>query len=180
VHETEGDIEALQELLDRSYAAAGGHLRGIHTESRRMTARDLADRLQGMRLLVLATVSSDGRPLTGPVDGIFHRGAFCFGTDQSALRWRHVQRNRAVSATHVPEENWAVTVHGIVTPVDVGPADPKGLRATLLDVYGPRYGPSWEKFLDSGPLYARIEPQRMFAMDVTRGSSEASEMLEQR
>jgi len=26
----------------------------------------------------------------------------------------------------------------------------------------PRYGPEWEEFLDSGPVFARIEPNRMF------------------
>jgi hypothetical protein len=26
----------------------------------------------------------------------------------------------------------------------------------------PRYGPRWEEFLDSGPVYARIEAERLF------------------
>ena len=26
----------------------------------------------------------------------------------------------------------------------------------------PRYGPEWEKFLDSGPVFWRIEAERMF------------------
>ncbi len=60
-------------------------------------------RLTGMSLLAFATVSADGRPLVGPVDGIFHRGCFYFGS-----------------------------------------------------------GPEWEAFLDSGPVYARIEAERMF------------------
>jgi hypothetical protein len=30
-------------------------------------------------------------------------------------------------------------------------------------VYVPRYGPEWDKFLDSGPVYARIDAERMFA-----------------
>jgi hypothetical protein len=38
-----------------------------------------------------------------------------------------------------------------------------GLRETLLEVYVPRYGPDWEKFLDSGPVYMRIDAERMFA-----------------
>ena len=36
-------------------------------------------------------------------------------------------------------------------------------RDTLLEVYVPRYGPKWETFLDSGPVYARIDAARMFA-----------------
>ena len=36
-------------------------------------------------------------------------------------------------------------------------------RDALLELYVPRYGPQWEAFLDSGPVYARIEAERMFA-----------------
>lgn len=174
MRETGEDLAALQDLLDRSYRTAGEHLRGIHTAGRRMTARQVADRLQGMRLLVVATVTADGRPLTGPVDGIFHRGSFCFGTDAGAVRARHLRRNPAVSATHLPSEDWAVTVHGRAVPAGTTPADPDGLRSVLLDVYVPRYGPRWEEFLDSGPPYFRIEAARMFAIDVTAGSSRYS------
>ena len=173
MHERPEDVTALQDLLDRSYLAAGEHLRSIHTPERRLAARDLVSRLQGMRLLVLATVGADNRPFTGPVDGVFHRGAFCFGTDPTALRWRQLQRNDAVSATHLPGEEWAVTVHGRAAPVDVGVADPDGLRACLLEVYVPRYGPEWKRFLDGGPRYLRIEASRVFAFGATAGSTGA-------
>jgi nitroimidazol reductase NimA-like FMN-containing flavoprotein (pyridoxamine 5'-phosphate oxidase superfamily) len=169
MHESLEDIDRVQDLLDRSYAEAGAHLLGIHTPQRRLTAADLAERLLGMRLLVLATVSSAGRPVTGPVDSVFHRGFFYFGTSPEAVRWRHLRQNPAVSATHLPSEDWAVIVHGTAVPVDTRRADPGGLRATLLEVYTPRYGPQWEEFLDSGPVYARIEADRMFAIDVTAG-----------
>ncbi len=171
MHETEDDLAGLETLLDRSYAAAGAHLRSIHTRDRRMTARQVADRLQGMCLLVVATVTADGRPLTGPVDGVFHRGSFHVGTDAGSVRWRHVQRNPAVSATHLPGEAWAVTVHGRAVPADTSAADTSGLRSALLEIYLPRYGPGWQDFLDSGPVYLRIEAERLFAVDVTAGSS---------
>jgi nitroimidazol reductase NimA-like FMN-containing flavoprotein (pyridoxamine 5'-phosphate oxidase superfamily) len=170
MHERPEDITGLQDLLDRSYAEAGEHLRAIQTPQRRLTAADLAERLQGMRLLVLATVSGAGRPVTGPVDGVFHHGSFYFGTSPNAVRWRHLRRNPAVSATHLPSEDWAVVVHGVAVPVDTSLAHPGGLRTTLLEVYTPRYGPQWEEFLDSGPVYARIEAERMFAFDVTAGA----------
>jgi len=172
VHESPEDIARVQALLDRSYAAAGPHLRSIHTEQRRLSAADLAARLQGMCLLVLATVSPPGRPVTGPVDGVFHRGAFYFGTSPDAVRWRHLQANPAVSATHLPSEDWAVIVHGTAVPADVSRTDREGLRATLFEVYTPRYGAGWEDFLDSGPVYARIEAERMFAIDVTAEASQ--------
>jgi nitroimidazol reductase NimA-like FMN-containing flavoprotein (pyridoxamine 5'-phosphate oxidase superfamily) len=170
MHERAEDVAELQDVLDRSYAQAGAHLRAIQTPQRRLAAADLVERLQGMRLLVLATVSAAGRPVTGPVDGVFHRGSFYFGTSPGAVRWRHLRRNPAVSATHLPSEDWAVVVHGVAVPVDTRLAHPKGLRATLLEVYTPRYGPQWEEFLDSGPVYARIEAERMFAFDMTAGA----------
>src|SRR3954470_3483250 len=158
MHEAPADLEALQALLDRSYDAAGPHLRAIITPERRLTAEQVAERLTGMRLLALATVTADGRPIVGPVDGIFYRGAFHFGSSPDSVRLRHIRTRPQVSATHLPGEELAVTVHGRAAPIDVG----GGFRQALLDIYVPRYGPGWEKFLDSGVMYARIEAERMF------------------
>ena len=170
MHESAADVTRVQELLDASYRRAGPHLSSIHREPRRLTAGQLVERLQGMRLLVLSTVSTRCHPFTGPVDGVFHRGNFYFGTDARSRRWQHLTANPAVSATHLPSQDWAVTVHGRAVPVDIGPRDPDGLRAALLEVYTPRYGLEWEQFLDSGPRYARIDADRMFALDVTARS----------
>ncbi len=60
---TNPHLAQLQQLLDRSYAAAGPYLLSIHNPERRLDARQVADRLVGMRLLVLATVTADGRPI---------------------------------------------------------------------------------------------------------------------
>jgi Pyridoxamine 5'-phosphate oxidase len=158
MRETASDLAALQELLDRSYESGGDHLRRIITPERRLQAAELAQRLEGMRLLALATVTADGRPVIGPVDGIFLRGHFHFGTAPDSLRLRHIRARPQVSATHLPGEELAVTVHGRAQPVEASGE----LRRTLLDVYVPRYGPEWEQFLDSGPVYCRIEAERMF------------------
>ena len=55
-----------------------------------------------------------------------------------------------------------MTVHGRAVPVDIHAETGAEFRQTLLEVYVPRYGPEWEKFLDSGPVYARIDADRMF------------------
>jgi hypothetical protein len=162
VHETAADLAALQQLLDRSYATAGPHLRRIHTPARRLTAEQACERLTGMRLLALATVTADGRPLVGPVDGIFLRGAFHFGSAPDSVRFRHIAARPHVSATHLPGEELAITVHGRAVPVDVAAPEGAELRRALLEIYVPRYGPGWERFLDSGVMYARIEAERMF------------------
>src|SRR5712691_3047256 len=143
MQETAEDLATLQDLLDRSYAGAGPHLLRIHTPERRLSAAQVADRLTGMCLLALATVTADGRPVVGPVDGIFYRGAFHFGSAPDSVRFRHIRARPQVSATQIPIDG--------------------GFRQTLLEIYVPRYGAGWESdFLDSGPVYARIDADRMF------------------
>jgi hypothetical protein len=166
VHETAEDLDRLQALLDRSYAAAGAHLSRIHTPERRVGAERLAARLEGMSLLVLATVTADGRPILGPVDGIFLRGEFYFGSAPDSVRFRHIAKRPHVSATHLPGEEFAVTVHGHAVRVDHKAAEGAELRQTLLDIYVPRYGAEWVEFLDGGPVYARIEADKMFTFQM--------------
>jgi hypothetical protein len=161
VHETPQELAALQGLLDRSYAGGGAHLLRIHTPERRLSAEQLAERLQGMVLLTLATVTSDGRPLAGPVDGIFFRGAFHFGSAPDSMRFRHIRKRPQVSATHLPGEELGVTVHVTAHEVDTSEGP---FRQALMDIYVPRYGQWWiDNILDAGSVYARIEPERMFA-----------------
>jgi nitroimidazol reductase NimA-like FMN-containing flavoprotein (pyridoxamine 5'-phosphate oxidase superfamily) len=158
----------LQELIDRSYAAAGQHLLRIHDPERRLSAEQICERLDGMCLLALATVTADGRPIVGPVDGIFYRGAFHFGSAPDSLRFRHIRARPQVSATHLPGEHLAVTVHGRAEMVPVE----GGFRETVLSIYVPRYGSEWEaEFLDSGPVYARIEAERLFCFQMPAGAS---------
>jgi hypothetical protein len=138
MHESAEDLAALEDLLDASYAAAGAHLRSIITPQRRVDVEELVERLRGMCLLVLATVTADGRPIVGPVDGVFHRGSFHFGSSPQSLRFRHLRVRPGVSATHAPSEAFAVTVHGRATMVPISGGDGAGLRRTLLEVYTPR------------------------------------------
>jgi nitroimidazol reductase NimA-like FMN-containing flavoprotein (pyridoxamine 5'-phosphate oxidase superfamily) len=166
MHESDADLTELQKLLDRSYAASGPHLLSVHTPERRLDAHQVTDRLVGMRLLALATVTADGRPIVGPVDGIFYRGQFHFGSAPDSLRFRHIHRRPQVSATHLPGEHLAVTVHGRAVAIDIRSEQAAEFRQTLLDIYVPRYGAEWEQFLDSGPVYARIDAERMFAFAI--------------
>ena len=170
VHESAADLAAMQRLLERSYANAGRHLLGIHTPDRRATAEQVAARLTGMCLLVLTTVTADGRPIGGPVDGIFYRGSFHFGSSPDSVRFRHIRSRPHVTATHLPAEEFAVTVHGRAVPIDVQADESAGFRQTLLEVYVPRYGPEWEQFLDGGPKYMRIEAERMFTFSMPEGA----------
>ena len=162
MHETSEDLAELQQLLDTSYDRAGVHLHEVITPERRLTAEQVAEKLTGMCLLVLATVTRDGRPIAGPVDGIFHRGHFYFGSSPESVRFKHIAARPWVSATHLPGEELAVSVHGRAVQVDVRAPHHASFRQELLDVYVPRYGKEWETFLDSGPTYARIDADRVF------------------
>lgn len=166
VHETMDDLATLQAMLDRSMASAGEHLHEVITADRVLTAVELVERLTGMCLLVLATTTADGRPIAGPVDGIFYRGQFWFGSSPTSVRFRHIAARPSVSATHLPGEELAVTVHGSAATIDVQAPEHAGFRRTLLDIYVPRYGADWEKFLDGGPQYARIDARRMFTFSM--------------
>lgn len=168
MHETPEDLVELQALLDRSYASAGAHLSEIHTPDRRLTAEQLSERLTGMSLLTLATVSSDGRPFTGAVDGIFHRGHFWFSSSATSLRARHLDRNPAASVTHVPGEHLGVTVHGRAERVD--PADYPDTYLACLDEI---YGPTWRQFME-GAAGWRLDPERMFTFHMSVEELEAA------
>lgn len=167
MHETPEDLTALQELIDRSYASAGRHLLSIHDPARRLTAEQVADELTGMRLLSLATSTRDGRPIVGPVDGIFYRAAFHFGSAPDSVRFKHIRARPDVSATYLPGEELAITVHGRALPIDIHAPEHAGFRQTLIDIYVPRYGENWvTDFLDTGPVYARIDADRMFTFSM--------------
>jgi hypothetical protein len=172
VWETEAEIDALQGLLDRSIAGAGPHLRGIITDERRPTAAQLCGLLTGMRLLTVATVTADGRPLAGPVDGYFLHGEWHFSTGREAVRLRHLQARPALSATHLPGEHLAVTVHGraeIYEPND--PSRPE-LRRAMLEHYVPLQGPEFEQWLDDlDGAAVRIVAEKMFAFVMDAASA---------
>jgi Pyridoxamine 5'-phosphate oxidase len=163
VRETAEEIEALQSLLDASAHSAGPHLRDIITDDRRLTAVEVCNILQGMRLLVLATATADGRPLVGPVDGYFIHGAFFFSSGKDSVRMRHIAIRPFVSATYLPGEQLAITVHGRAEIFEI--SDPKRpeLRQAMLDHYLPLQGPAFEEWLNEEDSFgARIEADKMF------------------
>jgi general stress protein 26 len=162
VLETAEELTELQALLDASMASAGPHLRDIADEHG-LSAIELTEGLQGMRLLVLATVTADGRPLAGPVDGYFLHGTFWFSTGRNAVRLRHLARRPACSATHLPGEELAVTVHGRAEFWALDDPANEELRQAMLDQYLPRVGPEFEQGLEAmDAVGIRIVPEKMF------------------
>lgn len=163
MHETPAQIDALQRLLDQSDAQAGAHLRSVITGDRRLRATQLCQLLQGMRLLVVATVTGDGRPLVGPVDGYLLHGSFYFSSARNSVRMRHLAARPAVSFTHLPGEELAVTVHGRVELFDVSSDEHPELRQAMLNFYLPKQGPAFRTWLDKeNPVGARVIAEKMF------------------
>jgi Pyridoxamine 5'-phosphate oxidase len=163
MHETPDEVDRLQQLLDESMAEAGPHLRSIITGDRRLSAPQLCARLNSMCLLVLSTVTADGRPLAGPVDGHFLHGSFHFSSGRDSVRMRHLASRPAVSAVHLPGEELAVTVHGRAELFELSDPDHHYFRQAVLDYYVPRQGPAFESWLDqANALGARIEAEKMF------------------
>jgi hypothetical protein len=163
--ETTHHIVQLQRLLDESYSRAGRHLTSIHAEQVRLTAEELVARLQGMHVFVVATTTSHGRPMTGPVDCFLYRGQFRFGTAPGAYRARHLARSPAVSATHVQGEGLVVTVHGNAESIDLRDRD-RDFADFLRSHYGSDH---YQRYLSAGPYFG-IVPERLFAADMIRGS----------
>ena len=155
MQETPEDLDWLQCLLDDSYAAAGPHLRSIVGQERRLDAAGVVAELGAMRVMVLATTTARGEPRAGPVDGLFHRGRFHFGSGADSVRFRHIRARPAVSASVIEGERLQITVHGRARVLS--PATDPELAAFLIGVYGRE---AWDTWMSALP-WARIDPERM-------------------
>jgi Pyridoxamine 5'-phosphate oxidase len=167
VRETPAELTRLQRLLDDSMSGAGPHLAGIISAERRLTAGQVCERMTGMRLLSLATVTADGRPLVGPVDGYLLHGSFWFSSARNSVRMRHLAARPAVSATHLPGEQLAVTVHGTAELFALSDPAAGQLRQAMLDHYLPLQGPGFQTWLDgTDSLGARITARKVFTFSL--------------
>ena len=163
MHESQQHRDALQSLLEASYAAAGEHLLSIHTPNWRMSADDICTTLQNVCVLDLATVDGAGRPYVAPVDGIFLHGQFWFSSAHQSQRFRHIRSNPHVSAAHTRGEEISIIIHGTAHVVDTSSGDYEALHQCCLEVYGAGYD-EWG-FWGKQP-YAWIEPSRMYAIRI--------------
>ena len=164
MHESPDDLERLQTILDDSAREAGSHLSSIITPERRLDAAELCGVVQGLCLIAVATVTADGRPLVGPVDGFLIRGSMYFSSGKSSVRMRHLEKRPGVSASYVPHERLAVSFHGEAALFEMSEAEHgAALREAMLDHYVPLQGPAFEEWLDrSDAVGARIEARRIF------------------
>ena len=168
MHETPEDLEELRVVLERSYASAGEHLLSIHSDQWRLGAEGIVERLTGMVILSLATVSSKGQPVVAPVDGMFYRGRFWFGSSPESVRAKHIKRNPKVSAAHIRGEELAVITHGTALEVDKTTERALGFRDYAISIYGKA---SIDHFWEGGAVYWELEPMKMFALAPQTGEA---------
>jgi general stress protein 26 len=112
MRETPAELDALQQLLDRSRGGATDHLRDIINDSRALSAADIASLLTGMKVVSLATVTARGEPRISAVDGHFLHGTWTWSTSGYSAKARHLEARTAVSMAHVDGEEMAVFAHG--------------------------------------------------------------------
>jgi hypothetical protein len=161
MYETAEDLTALSDLLDHSYERAGDHLRSIFTAERRILADELVSLLPGVQVLNLATVSRACAPRVAPVDGLFYRGRFWFGSASASVRFIHLRERSQVSASHTRAEALAIVVHGTATLIEVGDPDHTG----FADYYREIYGFGWDDW-DIPVQFARIEATHLYTYRV--------------
>ena len=133
------------------------------TTSAGSDARQLTERLQGMRLLVLATVTADGRPLAGPVDGYFLHGTFWFSSGTDSVRMRHLAARPAVQrdapARRGPRRDGA-RAGRVLRPPTTPAARAASGHARRVPAQAGSGLRGWLDHIDA--LGARIEPEKMF------------------
>lgn len=118
MNETPDERDRLQELLTASRARATQHLQEIVTPDHSLTAAELLPRLDGMKVLSLATVTRRGEPRVSAVDGHFIHGSWTFGTDGRSAKARHLVDRPGVSAAYIDGESLGFFTHGNVEPLD--------------------------------------------------------------
>jgi hypothetical protein len=136
MRETPAEMAQLQTLLDRSVRSSNDHLTAIIKEQRRLSAAQVVTALQGMKVLVVATVTKTGEPRTSCVDGHFLHGKWLFSTSGTATKAKHMKARPAVSATHVDGERMAVFTHGTVDYVTAAHPDFAGYDEYFTAHYG--------------------------------------------
>jgi hypothetical protein len=120
MYETEAEVAALQDLLDRSHAGATDHLQSIIHDDRLLSAPDLVALLTGMKVLSVATVTAGGEPRISALDGHFLHATWSFSTSGTAAKARHLATRPQTSVAHIDGEEMAVFSHGRALPLTPG------------------------------------------------------------
>lgn len=158
--ETNRELRDLQDLLDRSFARASGHLTSIMTPERRLPAEQLVRKLPIPAVLNIATVTASCQPRLSAVDGHFLHGRWHFTTAADSPKARQLRARPAISASFTPRDGFGVFCHGTVAHLS-------GVERDMLHRHFiATYGADPETLAD-GIDYCRIEAQWLVAFEMT-------------
>jgi pyridoxine/pyridoxamine 5'-phosphate oxidase len=127
-------LQALQELLDASFAHASEHLNSIMTPERRLSATRLVGELPSPAVLNIATTTAQGEPRISAVDGHFIHGHWYFTTAADSPKARQLIARPAISASFTPRDGFGVFCHGRAERLDG--SEREMLRAHFIATYG--------------------------------------------
>jgi nitroimidazol reductase NimA-like FMN-containing flavoprotein (pyridoxamine 5'-phosphate oxidase superfamily) len=158
MHETAGDLERLQRLLDDSIEQASSFLRSsFQMPERSLSAEQLVARLDGGLTVALGTVTARGEPRVAPINAFFLRAAFYVPTVAESARARHLASRPAASLTYFERTSLAVIAHGNVEIIAAEhPAfDELDETQSALGRQSPR---EWQ----GRAVYLHLEPSRLY------------------
>jgi hypothetical protein len=112
--ETAAELAELQSLLDVSFDKAGERLSAIWDSSNRLTAAQLSG-FQGVRLVAVATVNSDGEPRVAPRSAAFLHGKFYLAANTGSVMVRRLSKKPLLAVTYF-ENHLMIVAHGTATP----------------------------------------------------------------
>lgn len=157
--ETAEELDALQQLLDDSFARSSPHLLAIMEPQRRLAAERLVAALPCPAVLDIATVTAHGEPRVSAVDGHFLHGRWHFSTAPESPKAVQLAARPAISAAYTPRDGFGVFCHG--RSVALTGAD----KERFLHHLAATYGTEPEDWSDVACV--RIEPDWMTAFAMT-------------
>lgn len=152
------ELDELQAMFDAHLAAANPHMTAIVKPERRLTARQVAAYLTGVKHVAFATVTASGAPRVSPLDTLFVHGRFTLSTGAESTRARHLRRNPACSAVYLEGDRIAVVANGTVEWITPDHSEHDEIHRTWVGAYeSDPY--SW----GNGVVLFRIQPSSMWA-----------------
>jgi len=116
--ETEAELATLQKLLDESFDRAGERLSAIWDAGNRLTAPQLSG-FQGVRLVAVATVNSEGEPRVAPRSAAFLHGKFYLAANTASVMVKRLSRKPLLAVSYF-ENHLMIVAHGTATPFRKG------------------------------------------------------------
>jgi hypothetical protein len=150
MRESPAELAELQVLIDRSFASASAHLRGIMEPQRRLSAERIVADVPSPAVLNIATVTRNGEPRISAVDGHFLHGRWFFTTAGDSPKARQLAARPAISASYTPRDGYGIFCHGRAERIDGAE------RQMLIEHCTSVYGQSPETF-GEGIAYLRID-----------------------